>query len=72
MNANEVIANRALEILGHAKGDCAHLDPLAHVNMGQSTNDVYPAARPLCLVLLVPRLRPTPVLTHGAAVWARV
>jgi aspartate ammonia-lyase len=44
MNANEVIANRALELLGHAKGDYATLHPLNHVNMSQSTNDVYPTA----------------------------
>ena len=44
MNANEVIANRALELLGHRKGDYAHLHPINHVNMSQSTNDVYPTA----------------------------
>ncbi len=44
MNANEVIANRALELLGHAKGDYATLHPINHVNMSQSTNDVYPTA----------------------------
>ncbi len=44
MNANEVIANRALEILGHRKGDYQHLHPNEHVNIGQSTNDVYPSA----------------------------
>ena len=44
MNANEVIANRALEILGHARGDYRHLHPNEHVNLGQSTNDVYPTA----------------------------
>ena len=44
MNANEVIANRALELLGHKKGDYAHLHPLNHVNMSQCTNDVYPTA----------------------------
>ncbi len=44
MNANEVIANRALEILGHRRGDYAHLHPNEHVNMSQSTNDVYPTA----------------------------
>ena len=44
MNANEVIANRALEILGHARGDYAHLHPNEHVNASQSTNDVYPTA----------------------------
>src|SRR5258707_13078066 len=44
MNANEVIANRALELLGRAKGDYKFLHPNEHVNMGQSTNDVYPTA----------------------------
>lgn len=44
MNANEVIANRALEIMGHARGDYAVLHPNEHVNMGQSTNDVVPTA----------------------------
>jgi aspartate ammonia-lyase len=44
MNANEVIANRALEIMGHAKGEYQHLHPNEHVNMSQSTNDVYPSA----------------------------
>ncbi|NML18737.1 aspartate ammonia-lyase [Azohydromonas caseinilytica] len=44
MNANEVIANRALELLGHAKGEYQHLHPNDHVNLSQSTNDVYPTA----------------------------
>ena len=44
MNANEVIANRALEIMGHAKGQYQFLHPNEHVNMSQSTNDVYPTA----------------------------
>lgn len=44
MNANEVIANRALEILGHKRGDYAHLHPNEQVNLSQSTNDVYPTA----------------------------
>ncbi|EHR72242.1 aspartate ammonia-lyase [Burkholderiales bacterium JOSHI_001] len=44
MNANEVIANRALELLGAAKGDYQRLHPNEHVNIGQSTNDVYPSA----------------------------
>ncbi len=42
MNANEVIANRALELLGHGKGEYAFCHPNNHVNMSQSTNDVYP------------------------------
>ena len=44
MNANEVIANRALEILGRARGDYAVVHPNNHVNLSQSTNDVYPTA----------------------------
>ena len=49
MNANEVICNRALELLGHAKGEYQHLHPLDHVNLSQSTNDVYPTAVKLAL-----------------------
>src|SRR5678816_3132621 len=49
MNANEVICNRALEKLGAAKGDYARLHPLDHVNLSQSTNDVYPTAVKLAL-----------------------
>jgi aspartate ammonia-lyase len=56
MNANEVICNRALEILGHAKGEYAQLHPLDHVNMSQSTNDVYPTAVKLALQLGIRRL----------------
>jgi aspartate ammonia-lyase len=44
MNANEVIANRALELLGHARGEYARCHPNNHVNLSQSTNDVYPTA----------------------------
>ena len=44
MNANEVIANRALEIMGRKKGEYRHLHPNEHVNLSQSTNDVYPTA----------------------------
>ena len=49
MNANEVIANRALELAGRKKGDYAFLHPIEHVNMAQSTNDVYPTALRLAL-----------------------
>jgi aspartate ammonia-lyase len=42
MNANEVIANRALELLGHAKGEYQFLHPIDDVNQSQSTNDAYP------------------------------
>jgi aspartate ammonia-lyase len=51
MNANEVIANRALEILGHRKGEYQHLHPNDHVNCSQSTNDAYPTAIKLGVVL---------------------
>ena len=44
MNANEVVANRALELLSHERGEYAFLHPIDDVNMGQSTNDVYPTA----------------------------
>jgi len=44
MNANEVIANRALELMGYDKGQYQYLHPNEHVNMSQSTNDVYPTA----------------------------
>ncbi len=44
MNANEVIANRAIELLGGQKGDYSVVNPNDHVNCGQSTNDVIPTA----------------------------
>jgi len=56
MNANEVIANRALEILGHAKGEYDKLHPLDHVNLSQSTNDVYPTAVKVALQFGIRRL----------------
>ena len=49
MNANEVIANRALELLGKKRGDYAVIHPNNHVNLSQSTNDVYPTAVKLAL-----------------------
>ena len=59
MNVNEVLANRASEILGGAKGEYRLVHPNDHVNMGQSTNDVFPTATRLALLL-----------THGALVEA--
>lgn len=56
MNANEVIANRALELMGHAKGEYQFLHPNEHVNMGQSTNDVYPTALKLAAWAGIQRL----------------
>lgn len=49
MNANEVIANRALEIMGHKKGEYQYCHPNNHVNYSQSTNDAYPSAVHLAL-----------------------
>ena len=49
MNANEVIANRALELMGYQKGDYQHCHPNNHVNLSQSTNDVYPTAIQLAI-----------------------
>jgi len=50
MNANEVIANRALEILGHERGEYSFCHPNNHVNLAQSTNDAYPTAMKLALI----------------------
>ena len=50
MNANEVIANRALEIMGHKKGEYQYCYPNDHVNCGQSTNDVYPTSIRLAII----------------------
>ncbi len=54
MNANEVLANRAAEILGGARGEYTRVHPNDHVNMGQSTNDVFPAATRLAILAMVP------------------
>src|SRR4051812_7968134 len=51
MNANEVLANRAAELLGSAKGKYDKVHPNDHVNMSQSTNDVFPTATRLALLL---------------------
>ncbi|KSU79759.1 aspartate ammonia-lyase [Fictibacillus enclensis] len=56
MNANEVIANRALELLGHHKGDYLKLSPNTHVNMSQSTNDVFPTAIHISTLKLLEKL----------------
>ena len=57
MNANEVLANRALELLGAPRGDYERLHPNSHVNLSQSTNDVYPTAVRLALHGEIERLR---------------
>lgn len=53
MNANEVIANRALEILGYDKGSYDIISPNTHINMAQSTNDAFPTAAHLTLIFLL-------------------
>jgi aspartate ammonia-lyase len=57
MNANEVIANRALELSGKMRGDYSAVHPNNHVNLSQSTNDVYPTAVKLALHVSIESLR---------------
>ncbi|HET7217775.1 MAG TPA: aspartate ammonia-lyase [Vicinamibacterales bacterium] len=54
MNTNEVLANRAAEILGAPRGEYTRVHPNDHVNMGQSTNDVFPAATRLAILFVLP------------------
>ncbi len=56
MNSNEIIANRANEILGGKKGNYEHIHPNNHVNMGQSTNDVIPTATRIATLFVLPAL----------------
>jgi len=56
MNANEVIANRALELAGFEKGDYKKIHPNNHVNLGQSTNDAYPTAVRVAILHALPSL----------------
>lgn len=66
MNMNEVLANRAIEILGGIKGDYHLVDPLEHVNLSQSTNDVYPTALKVAAIRLVITLSEAIALLQGA------
>jgi aspartate ammonia-lyase len=66
MNANEVIANRGLEILGHPRGSYQVLHPVDHVNASQSTNDVYPTAVKIALRLAIDDLLAAMELLRGA------
>ncbi|MEK3699245.1 aspartate ammonia-lyase [Paenibacillus sp. FSL R10-2199] len=68
MNANEVIANRALELLGRAKGDYLQLSPNTHVNMAQSTNDAFPTAIHIATLSLLEQLLVTMRSMHGVFV----
>jgi aspartate ammonia-lyase len=66
MNTNEVLANRASEILGGARGEYTLVHPNDHVNMGQSTNDVYPTATRVAFVAMVaPLLSAAGALADG-------
>lgn len=56
MNANEVIANRALELAGKSRGDYDYIHPNNHVNLSQSTNDVYPTAVRIAILNSIPTL----------------
>ena len=56
MNANEVIANRALELLGHTKGEYQYCHPNNHVNLSQSTNDAYPTSVRIATVRSIEKL----------------
>ena len=66
MNANEVIANRALELLGEKRGAYGRLHPNEHVNMGQSTNDVYPTALKIAAWWGIERLAGAMATLRGA------
>ena len=66
MNANEVIANRALELLGEAKGNYQLISPNNHVNMAQSTNDVIPTAIRICTIRKAKKLMEALVALAGA------
>ncbi|GIO06363.1 aspartate ammonia-lyase [Brevibacillus reuszeri] len=66
MNANEVIANRGLEILGEKKGDYFNLSPNTHVNMSQSTNDAFPTAIHISTLDLLEKLLVTMEAMHDA------
>ncbi|MBI0580805.1 aspartate ammonia-lyase [Neobacillus cucumis] len=65
MNVNEVIANRAIELLGHEKGDYYHCSPNTHVNMSQSTNDSFPTAIHISVLNLLEKLLGTMETMHG-------
>lgn len=66
MNANEVIANRAIEILGGQKGDYSIVNPNDHVNCGQSTNDVIPTAGKMTALRLLKNLKTELLRLHKA------
>ena len=66
MNVNEVVANRAIELLGGQKGNYSMIHPLNHVNLSQSTNDVYPTALRLAAIRLLQSLSEACAQLQGA------
>ena len=66
MNINEVVANRAIEILGGARGNYSLVHPLDHVNLSQSTNDVYPTALRIAAIRLLTPLSESCAFLQGA------
>ncbi len=66
MNVNEVVANRAIELLGGQKGDYRVVHPLDHVNLSQSTNDVYPTALRVAAIRLLQPLSEACAQLQGA------
>ncbi|ABS20878.1 aspartate ammonia-lyase [Bacillus cytotoxicus] len=66
MNANEVIANRALERMGYEKGDYAKISPNTHVNMAQSTNDAFPTGIHIATLMMLEELLITMEELHRA------
>ncbi len=68
MNANEVVANRAIEILGGTKGDYSMVHPNDHVNCGQSTNDVFPSAGKIATIRFLDKAINSLKYLHGALI----
>ncbi|MDR2994092.1 MAG: aspartate ammonia-lyase [Bacillus cereus] len=66
MNTNEVIANRALERMGHEKGEYAKISPNTHVNMAQSTNDAFPTGIHIATLMMLEKLLITMEELHSA------
>ncbi|HHY46619.1 MAG TPA: aspartate ammonia-lyase, partial [Firmicutes bacterium] len=66
MNVNEVIANRAIELLGGEKGDYSIIHPIDHVNLSQSTNDVFPTSLRVAAIKLARRLSQSLAGLQGA------
>jgi aspartate ammonia-lyase len=66
MNVNEVLANRGLELLGKTKGSYSDLSPNDHVNLGQSTNDTFPSASQVAVLMALRALRPAVATLAGS------